>query len=458
MKAFPMLTPNASRVLHRKPRSTPDQAIRASGVRVWTGDGKEYLDAVSGGAAVSCLGHGNREVEDAIRQQLDNLAFYHTSFFTSEPAERLAEILIDGAPQGLSNALFCSGGSEAVEAALKLTRQYWVERGEPSRSKIISRRQSYHGATLGALSVSGNVKRREVYSPLLFQASFIDPCYEYRFREPSESAEQYGQRAAAELENAILAMGPENVAAFICEPVVGATLGAVPAVPGYLKRLRDICDRYEVLMILDEIMCGIGRTGWRYACIEDDVSPDLLTLAKGLGGGFQPIGAVLVGDKIVSALAAGSGELKHGFTYMAHPVACAAGVAVQSFMRANDLQTAARRRGEELRQMLHEALGNHSHIGDIRGRGLFLGIELVLDRESKAPFDPRLRVYDRFKQAAMARGLLTYPGGGCIDGERGDHILLAPALTITAEEVTELVERLSAAISDVPFDQFSHGV
>jgi len=449
-----MPTNNASRVLHRKPGSMPEAVIRASGLRVWTGDGREYLDAVSGGAAVSCLGHGNCEVEDAIRRQLAEVSFYHTSFFTSEPAERLAEALIDGAPQGLSRVLFCSGGSEAVEAALKLARQYWVERGELSRSRIISRRQSYHGATLGALSVGGNVKRREIYAPMLFEAHFIGPCYEYRLREAGETSENYGRHAAAELETAILELGPENVAAFICEPVVGATLGAVPAAPGYLRAIREICDRYGVLLILDEIMCGIGRTGWRYACAQDGVSPDLLTVAKGLGGGFQPIGAVLVGDRIEMALMEGSGELKHGFTYMAHPAACAAGLAVQCYLRDHDLPAAARSRGDELRAALSDALREHPHVGEIRGRGLFLGIELVSDRESKAPFDPRHRVFARFKQAAMERGLLTYPGGGCVDGERGDHVLLAPALTITSQEVAELVERLCLALGDLPFAQF----
>jgi adenosylmethionine-8-amino-7-oxononanoate aminotransferase len=450
-----MSNPNASRVLHRKPGATPQAVMRAEGVRIWTADGKEYLDAVSGGAAVSCLGHGNREVEVAIQRQLSQVAFYHTSFFTSEPAERLADILIDGAPDGLSRVLFCSGGSEAVEAALKLARQYWVERGRPSRSRVISRRQSYHGATLGALSVGGNVKRREVYAPMLFEAHFIGPCYEYRLREPLETAEDYGRRAAAELEAAILELGAENVAAFICEPVVGATLGAVPAAAGYLRTVREICDRYGVLLILDEIMCGVGRTGWRYACDEDGIAPDLLVVAKGLGGGFQPIGAVLVSESIEAALVAGSGELKHGFTYMAHPAACAAGYAVQNYMREHELPAAARERGHQLRAGLSEALLDHPHIGDIRGRGLFLGLELVHDRATKRPFDPSQKVFARFKHAAMERGLLTYPGGGCIDGERGDHILLAPALTITSAEVSELIERLCLALEDIPFAELT---
>lgn len=450
-----MASSNTGHVLHRKPGSLPPTVVRGKGLRVWTGDGREFLDAVSGGAAVSCLGHGNEEVEDAIKTQLAELPFYHTSFFTSEPAERLADALMENAPEGLSRVLFCSGGSEAVEAALKLARQYWVERGEPSRSRIISRRQSYHGATLGALSVGGNMKRREVYAPLLFNAHFIEPCYEYRLRQPGEDITSYSERAASELETAILELGPENVAAFICEPVVGATLGAVPAAPGYLKKIRAICDRYGILMILDEIMCGVSRTGWHFACAEDGVSPDLITIAKGLGGGFQPVGAVVVSSRVEAALADGSGELKHGFTYMAHPVACAAGLAVQQYIAAHDLTAAARVRGGELRTALLQAFQDHPYIGDVRGRGLFLGLELVADRASKNPFNPAHAVHAKLKQAAIERGLLVYPGGGCIDGTRGDHILLAPALTVSADEVAEIVERLRLAISDVPLAQLA---
>lgn len=450
-----MMVSNVGHVFHRKPGSSPPTITRGKGLRLWTEDGCEYLDAVSGGAAVSCLGHGNEEVENSIKKQLEKVSFYHTSFFTSEPAERLADSLIEHAPSGLTRVLFCSGGSEAVEAALKLTRQYWIELGEPSRSKIISRRQSYHGATLGALSVSGNFKRREIYEPLLFNAHFISPCYEYRHRLKGEDIESYSDRAALELEAAILELGPENVAAFICEPVVGATLGAVPAVPGYLKRIRSICDRYGVLLILDEIMCGVSRTGWRFACEEDGISADLITIAKGLGGGFQPLGAVLLSGRLESALVDGSGELKHGFTYMAHPIACAAGLAVQRYVEDHQLTAAARVRGNELKMALMETFQEHPYIGDIRGRGLFLGLEFVADRESNVPFNPALSVHAKIKKAAMERGLLIYPSSGCVDGTRGDHVLLSPALTISSDEIVEIVDRLRLALSDVPLVQYA---
>jgi adenosylmethionine-8-amino-7-oxononanoate aminotransferase len=294
--------------------------------------------------------------------------------------------------------------------------------------------------------VGGNRKRREVYAPMLFEAEFIEPCYEYRLRQTGEDIEAYGRRAADELETAILRLGPENVAAFIAEPVVGATLGAVPAVPGYLRRIREICDRYGVLLILDEIMCGLGRTGERYACAHDGVSPDLLTVAKGLGGGFQPVGAVLVSQKIVSTLENGSGALKHGFTYMAHPLACAAAVAVQEYIRDHDLIDAVKARAAELKSGLENAFAQNDFIGDIRGRGLFMGIELVADRTRKLPWAPRFAVQQHFKQAALEAGVLVYPGAGCVNGETGDHVLLAPAFTITPAQIEQVVDRLAATM------------
>ena len=295
------------------------------------------------------------------------IAYFHNSFFTSDPAERLAEDLLRDAPPGLSEVLFCSGGSEAMESALKLTRQYWVEKGEPQRTHVISRRQSYHGATLGALSIGGNAARRELYTPLLFPAVFIDPCYAYRHQKDGETLEDYGLRAADQLAVAIESLGAGNVAAFVAEPVVGATLGCAPAVDGYLRRIREICDRYNVLLILDEIMCGLGRVGERYACSQDGVVPDLLTLAKGLGGGFQPIGAVLVHQRVGAAIRNGSGTLKHGLTYMAHPVACAAALAVQTVIREEGLIANVRSKSAALRGALRDALGAHPHVGDIRG-------------------------------------------------------------------------------------------
>lgn len=439
---------SGSAILHRQMDAPLPRLASARGLWVVDTEGREYLDAVSGGAAVSAIGHDHPKVREAILAQLDKVAYAHSSFFTSDPAEELAETLVASAPEGIARVAFCAGGSEAVEGALKLARQYWVERGQPQKSRIIARRQSYHGATLGALSVGGNPARRALYAPLLFDAAFIAPCYPYRDRRPDETEIVYGQRVAKELEDTILRLGAENVAAFIAEPVVGATLGCAPAVDGYLREIRRICDVHDVLLILDEIMCGAGRTGHAHACLEDGVAPDLLTMAKGLGGGYQPIGAVLVGARIVDAIAAGSGKLGHGLTYMGHPVACAGALAVQQIIADEGLVERARCSGAALRAQLESRFGQHSNVGDIRGRGLFLGLELVRDRDSRAPFDPFHALHAVVKRTAMARGLMIYPSGGTVDGTRGDHILLAPALTASQDELDGIVERLSLAIAD----------
>lgn len=437
-----------SAILHRQTGTTLPRLGNAHGLWITDSEGREYLDAVSGGAAVSAIGHGDPTVREAILAQLDRVAYAHSSFFTSDPAEDLAETLVASAPAGIAKVAFCSGGSEAVEGALKLARQYWVERGQPQKSRIIARRQSYHGATLGALSVGGNPARRALYAPLLFDAEFIAPCYAYRDQRPGESEADYGLRAARDLEDTILRLGAENVAAFIAEPVVGATLGCAPAVSGYLREIRRICDAHDVLLILDEIMCGAGRTGHVHACLEDRVAPDLMTMAKGLGGGYLPIGAVLIGGQIADAIAAGSGRLGHGLTYMGHPVACAGALAVQRVIAGEGLVERAALRGAALRARLEARFGQHPHVGDIRGRGLFLGLELVQDRETKAPFDPACSLHAVVKRTAMARGLMIYPSGGTVDGAQGDHILLAPALTVSEAELDEIVARLALALDD----------
>jgi len=439
---------SASAILHRQVDGPLPQLKSAHGLWVVDGDGREYLDAVSGGAAVSAIGHGQPKVREAILTQLDKVAYAHSSFFTSEPAEELADMLVASAPEGIARVAFCAGGSEAVEGALKLARQYWVERGQPQKTRIIARRQSYHGATLGALSVGGNPARRALYAPFLFDAAFISPCYAYRDQRSDETEIAYGLRAAQELEDTILRLGAENVAAFIAEPVVGATLGCAPAVEGYLREIRRICDEHDVLLILDEIMCGAGRTGHQHACLEDGVAPDLMTMAKGLGGGYVPIGAVLIGARIVDAISRGSGKLGHGLTYMGHPVACAGALAVQKIIADEGLVRRAQRSGAALRAGLESRFGQHPNVGDIRGRGLFLGVELVRDRESREPFDPALALNAVVKRTAMARGLMIYPSGGTVDGTKGDHILLAPALTASQHELDEIVERLSLALAD----------
>jgi len=433
-------------VFHRQLSSEMPVAAKGDGVYIVDTEGKRYLDA-SGGAAVSCLGHSHPEVAKAIKDQVDAIAFAHSGFFTNEAMEALADMLVDAAPAGLDYVYFVSGGSEAVEAALKLARQYFIEIGEPRRRHLIARRQSYHGNTLGALSAGGNVLRRAPFEPLLVPGvKHIAPCYAYREQAPGESEEDYGQRAADELEAAIIEAGPETVAAFIAEPVVGATMGAVPPVAGYLKRIREICDRHGVLLIFDEVMCGMGRTGTLFACEQEGVAPDLLTIAKGLGAGYQPIGALLASERIYRIIREGSGFFQHGHTYMGHPVACAAALAVQRTIRDEGLLARVREMGEMLERALIGRFGNHHHVGDIRGRGLFRAIELVADRATKAPFDPVLKLHARIKTEAMARGLICYPMGGTIDGASGDHVLLAPPFIVSEQEIDLIAERLGGAV------------
>ncbi len=432
-------------VFGRTSRGVLPVAVAGDGCYLIDAEGKRYLDG-SGGAAVSCLGHSDPDVRAALHAQLDSLAFAHTGFFTSEPAEDLADLLIADAPPGIERVYLVSGGSEAVEAALKLARQYAVEIGQPLRHRIIARRQSYHGNTLGALAAGGNAWRRAQFAPLLIEASHIAPCYAYRGQEPGEDLHAYGQRVADELETEILRLGPETVLAFVAEPVVGATMGAVPAVPGYLARIRDICDRHGVLLILDEVMCGMGRTGHLFACAEDGVVPDMITIAKGLGAGYQPIGALLTSGRIYDAVAQGSGFFQHGHTYMGHAMAAAGAGAVLRAILDRGLLARVRRMGDVLDTSLQARFGQHSHIGDIRGRGLFRSLELVEDRETKAPFDPTRKLHARIKAEAMAAGLICYPMGGTIDGHAGDHILLAPPFIITDDQIDELTDKLVLAV------------
>ena len=428
-------------VFHRHTRSDLPVAVKGDGIYVVDSNGLRYLDA-SGGAAVSCLGHSHPAVIAAIKRQLDKIAYAHTGFFTNEPLEELADVLIETAPAGLDRVYFVSGGSEAVEAGLKLARQYAVERGQPQRRHVIARRQSYHGNTLGALAAGGNEWRRQQFRPLLIETHHIAPCYAYRDQRPDESLEAYGLRVANELEAKIEELGGESVLAFVAEPVVGATAGAVPPVPGYFRRIREICDRHGVLLMLDEVMCGMGRTGTLYACEQDGIAPDLLTVAKGLGGGYQPIGALLVSGEIFTTIRDGSGFFQHGHTYMGHPTACAAALAVQRAIRDDKLLDNVQIMGERLDAALHTRLGDHPHVGDIRGRGLFRGIEIVANRNTREPFSPARKIHARIKQEAMTRGLMCYPMGGTIDGARGDHVLLAPPFIIDAPQIDQVVELL----------------
>jgi adenosylmethionine-8-amino-7-oxononanoate aminotransferase len=432
-------------VFHRQLRTTPPVAASGDGIHIQDADGKRYIDAC-GGAAVSCLGHNHPDVMEAMKKQIDRLSYAHTSFFTTDVAEELADTLIADAPAGMSSVYFVSGGSEGIEAALKMARQYFLEIGQPQRKRFIARRQSYHGNTLGALAVGGNAWRREPFAPLLIETEHVSACFPYRFKPPHETDEAYGQRLARELDAKIQELGPENVIGFVAETVVGATAGAVTPVPGYFKAIREVCDRHGVLLILDEVMCGMGRTGSLHACTTEGVAPDLMVIAKGLGGGFQPIGAVLVAGRIFEAIRRGSGFFQHGHTYLAHALSCAAALTVQKVIKRDGLVDRARARGEKLMAALNERFGNHHAVGDIRGRGLFQAIELVKDRASKAPFDPGLKLHARIKQEAMARGLMVYPMGGTIDGQAGDHVLLAPPFIVTDAQVGAIVERLGEAV------------
>ncbi|NDI06581.1 MAG: aspartate aminotransferase family protein, partial [Rhodobacteraceae bacterium] len=414
-----------SHIFPRHTKSSLPIAVKGEGSYIFDDSGKSYLDA-SGGAAVSCLGHAHPTVIKALHRQLDELTYAHTSFFTSEQAEKLADRLCLEAPKGIDRVYLVSGGSEAIEAALKLARQYYVEKGEPNRKAIIARQQSYHGNTLGALAAGGNKWRRDQFAPLLIDTHHIAPCFAYRGKNESEDDFDYGQRVANELEHKLLELGPNTVMAFIAEPVVGATAGAVTAVDGYFRRIREICDKYGVLLILDEVMCGMGRTGYLYACEHDETRPDIICIAKGLGAGYQPIGAMLCSSEIYAIIENGSGFFQHGHTYLGHPMAAAAANAVLDVLIDQNLLSDVRPKGDALENLLHSKFNQHPHIGDIRGRGLFRAIELVEDRDTKAPFDPELKIAAKIKKSAQNNGLLCYPMSGTIDGKLGDHVLLAP--------------------------------
>ncbi len=440
------MSADKSRVMHRSLRETPPKAVGGDGIFLIAEDGRRILDS-SGGAAVSCLGHQHPRILAAIARQASTLAYAHTGFFSSAPAEELAERLVGHEPGGLGYVYFVSGGSEAIEASIKLARQYFIEHGEPKRTRFIARKQSYHGNTLGALSAGGNAWRREPYAPLLSPAfSHVTPAFTYHEKRDDESEAAFVARLAAELEAEFQRLGPENVAAFIAEPVVGATAGCVPAPEGYFKAVREICNRHGALLILDEVMCGMGRTGTLHAWEQEGIAPDIQAIAKGLGGGYQPIGAMLASGRIVDTVRDGSGAFQHGHTYLAHPLACAAALEVQKTIAEENLLDQVKERGRLLEQRLTERFGNHRHVGDIRGRGLFWAIELVADRGTRQPFDPKLKLHQRIKSAAFAGGLACYPSGGTADGQRGDHVLLAPPYIATSGDIDMIVERLGAAV------------
>ena len=437
-------------VFYRNPLHDYPVALRGEGVYLYDANGRQYLDG-SGGVAVSCLGHSHPDVVAAIKAQVDDLAFAHTAFFTNQPQEQLAAKLVNRFGEPDAKVYFLSGGSEANETAIKLTRKYWVARGHEKKHIIISRRQSYHGNTLGALSISGNPGRNAVYQPLLQDWPKIGPCYAYRHQRADETGEEYGLRCADELEATIQELGAGNIAAFFAETVVGATLGAVPATGAYFQRIREICDRHEVLLVLDEVMAGGGRTGSYFAFEQEGIVPDIVTLAKGLGGGYQPIGAVIsrgdIHEKIVSAF----GSFAHGHTYVGHATACAAGLAVTDVIESENLLARVKETGQHLRAALEQVFANQPHVGDIRGRGLFIGIELVEDRETKQPIKAELGLPETIRTTAMHNGLVCYPGGGTADGRDGAHVLLAPPYIYKSEHIDELIDKLQRTLDAVKF-------
>ena len=434
-------------VFHRNPCTTPPVATHGEGVYLYDSIGNKYLDAC-GGAAVSCLGHNHPAPIKAIQAQAVELSYVHSGFFTSAAAEELADRLASLAPGNINHAILVSGGSEAIETALKLARQYYVERGEPGRKHFISRRQSFHGNTLGALSIGNHELRKEPYRPLLMDSNAIAPCYPYREQREEESEQEYGFRIAAELEQKIVELGPDSVIGFVAETVGGATAGVQPPVDGYLQHIRKICDDYDILLILDEVMCGCGRTGTFFSCTQDEVVPDIVTLAKGLGAGYQPIAATLCSDSIFSTISEGSGALMHGFTYMGHTIACAAALAVLNTIVEDRLLENVRKQGDYLVSQLQDRLGSHPNVGDIRGRGLLVGIEFVADRASKESLNPNYSFHTVLKRVCQQNGLLCYPAGGTVDGRHGDHVLLAPPFIANEMIINHIVELLTTSINE----------
>jgi len=433
-------------------RKAYPQAVRGEGCYLFTADGKKLLDA-AGCAAVVSIGHGVASIGRAMAEQASRLAFAHTSQFHTEVAEKLATRLRALAPAGFcdrARVFFTSGGSEAMETALKLCRQYFLEHGELQRMRFVSRWQSYHGSTLGALSVSGNIRRRTPYTPLLNEWGHIAPCYCYRcplgLTYPSCSV-----ACADELEKLIASVGRETVAAFVVEPVVGATLGAVVPPEGYLQRIAEICRRYDILLVADEVMTGMGRTGKSFAVEHWNVVPDMIVTGKGIASGYAPLGAVLVAGHVAEAIARGSGAFEHGFTYSAHPVAATAGLAVLDYIEQQRLFERVAPAAKELFRAL-ERLKRSPIVGDIRGRGLLLGIEFVKDQATREPFPREANVAERVRQAAWDEGITTYPIQGCEDGRSGDHILLAPPFILSTGEIEEIARALEAAVGHARAD------
>ena len=443
-----------SGVLHRSLHEAPLAVSHGAGSYLYLKDGRRILDATCG-AAVSCLGHQNPDILAAITAQMSKLCYCHSLFFSTDVGEQLADALLASTDHKMAKVFVINSGSEAIEASLKMARQYFLELDppQPDRVRFIAREQSYHGTTLGALGVGGHVGRRKLYEPMLTtQVSFVSPCYAYRGMRDGEDVPGYVARLANELDEEFQKIGPGEVCAFIAETVVGAALGCVPFVPGYFKAMKEVCDKHGALLIMDEIMSGMGRCGYLNAWQDPDVDvvPDIQTIGKGLGGGFAPVAAMILGPKVVQALDKGTGAFQHGQTYQGHPISCAAALAVNKAISPPEMMQQVRHLGERLEAGLRRGLGDHPYVGDIRGKGLFWGIEFVQDKKTKEPFDPSLRTALAIHELGIQEpySMSIYPGNGTMDGIRGDHVLLAPAYVCTEEEIDLICQKTVQVIID----------
>lgn len=440
-----------SHLMHRSLLHPPETVTSASGVYLTLSSGRKILDGCAG-AAVAIIGHGNTEVRDAMMTQACEVSYVHTLTYTTSSAEYLANYILEGEPFGLTRAYFVGSGSEAMDSAMKLARQYHVENGQPERVRFVSRRQAYHGNTIGAMSVGSHVARRAPYENaiLLDNVSYVSPAYEYRVRKDGETEEEYSKRLVDEVETEFLSVGPEKIMAFIAETVGGATAGCITPPAGYFSGVSKLCKKYGILLILDEVMCGVGRCGTFFAFEQDgDVQPDIVTTGKGLGGGYVPIAATLVHRNIIETLKKGTASFNHGHTYQAHPVSCAAALAIQKIIRRDDLVSRSATLGKRLHKSLIDTFQDLEFVGNIRGRGLFWGIEFVQNKKTKAPFDSKIHFGVKVQERAFELGLAVYPGMGTADGLTGDHVIVSPPLTINEEEMDIMISLLKRAYDDV---------
>ncbi|KAI1629846.1 pyridoxal phosphate-dependent transferase [Exophiala viscosa] len=454
-------------LLHRSLHQQPYKVTSAKRLYLTLSNGRVIMDAC-GGAAVASIGHGNKEVLQAIQQQMSTgVSYIHSLTYTSDAAEDLAHHLIDG-PQGagrfgLERAYFVNSGSEAMDAALKLARQYWFEQGQVDRTQLVARKQSYHGTTIGAMNVSSNLPRKVPYACYqLGNVSWVSPAYAYQYSmwQEGETEERFAERLVEELDRHFQDLGPKNVIAFIAEPLVGATSGCTPAPKGYFKGVRRVCDKYSILLILDEIMSGMGRTGTQFAFEQEDVVPDMVTIGKGLGGGYSPVAGVLVHKKVLDVLRKGTSSFNHGHTYQAHPVACAGTLAVQKIIRRDGLIENCARLGKFVYPLLVETFGQAKYVGNIRGRGLFWGIEFVQDKAMRTPFPSAVRFGPRMQEATFELGVAIYPGSATVDGTKGDHVILSPPYNVTEDELRQVVAVMKQAYDrlEKEVDEAANGI